>query len=154
MFSILFFSILFYSILFFFSVCKFLYFVHIKSTSVLSKCCWGCERHSWWFKATCRRYDIFYQFFIIVGIDFHIFILDLLRPIRHPIPYGLLFRISQGFLSTYYLLSGSNGHFLGLKKNLILKQKTTFWQLLLTWYFTNRLCTVGKVGTKKMYQPT
>ena len=64
-FSILFFSILFYSILFFFSVCKFLYFVHIKSTSVLSKCCWGCERHSWWFKATCWRYDhVFLQIFI------------------------------------------------------------------------------------------
>ena len=42
----------------------------------------------------------------------------------HPIPYGLLFRISKGFLLTYYLLSGSNGHFLGL--TFISEEKSNF----------------------------
>ena len=42
----------------------------------------------------------------------------------HPIPYSLLFRILQGFLSTYYLLFGSNGHFLGL--TCISEEKSNF----------------------------
>ena len=46
------------------------------------------------------------------------YVLDLLRsPIRSTIPNGALFRISQGFFSTYYLLSVSNCHFLGLTCN-------------------------------------
>ena len=45
-------------------------------------------------------------------------------PIMHPIPYSLLFRILQGLFSTYYLLFGSNGHFLGL--TCISEEKSNF----------------------------
>ena len=53
------------------------------------------------------------------GYKCTIYLLDLLRPsIRHPIPYDLLFRISQGFLS------GSNGHVLAL--TCISEEKSNF----------------------------
>ena len=55
----------------------------------------------------------------------HTYVLDLLSPpLRHPIPYGTLFRISHRFFSMYYLLSGSNGFFLSL--TCISEEKSSF----------------------------
>ena len=62
-------------------------------------------------------------------------------PITHPIPYGLLFKISRGFLSTHYLLSGSNGLFLGLSFIMaaFITSLINFYKTVLFFYFFGTL---------------
>ena len=63
--------------------------------------------------------------FVINYVHCTVYTIDLLSPpIRQPIPYGTLFRISHGFFSMYYLLSGSNGFFLSL--TCISEEKSSF----------------------------
>ena len=56
-------------------------------------------------------------------------------PIRRPIPYSTMFRISQGFFSIHYLLSGSRGHFLGLSFIMVAFIKILLFYFKLSYFF-------------------